>query len=102
MKKLRIAQGLFQLLLLHNLFYGYSGSWSSLTVDGNQWIQVEFGTPFEITAIQTQGRSDYDQWVKSYKLSYGSDGINWNNVNDENGEEMVRQISKTTQRPNNY
>ena len=55
--------------------------------------------PFEITAIQTQGRSDgvntWDhQWVKSYKLSYGNDGINWSDVKNDNGGDMVRQIIK--------
>ena len=81
-----------KLLFLHFSRYEHSGAWNSHQNNQNQWIQAEFGTPFKITAIQTQGRSDYDQWVKSYKLSYGSDGIIWSNVNDENGEEMVRQI----------
>ena len=80
---------------MHNLFHGWSGAWSSRINNDKQWIQVEFSAPFKITAIQTQGRSDCcDQWVKSYKLSYGNDGINWNNVNDGSGEELLRQISK--------
>ena len=53
------------------------------TVNSNQWIQVELSATFKITAIQTQGRSDYDQWVKSYKLAYGNDGVKWNDVNND-------------------
>ena len=52
-------------------------------MDSNQWIQVDLSTPFKITAIQTQGRNGYDQWVKSYKVAYGNDGINWNDVNND-------------------
>ena len=50
---------------------------------------MEFVTPFKIAAIQTQGRSEGDQWVKSYKLSYGLDGINWNDANGNDEGEMV-------------
>ena len=51
---------------------------------------MEFNTTFKIAAIQTQGRSDTsNQWVKSYKLSYGYDGISWNDVNGNDEGEMV-------------
>ena len=28
-----------------------------------------------ITAIRTQGRQDYNQWVTSYKVYFGNDGV---------------------------
>ena len=80
-----------QWLFLPFLRYKHSGAWCSHQNNQNQWIQAEFGTPFKITAIQTQGRSDGNsQWVKSYKLSYGNDGIHWSDVSNKYGEEMVR------------
>ena len=77
-------------LHLSTYLYVYSGSWSSKSNDLKQWIQAEFAAPFKITAIQTQGRhGGPNQWVKSFKLSYGNDGVDWSDVNDKDGKEMV-------------
>ena len=32
--------------------------------------QVDFGKVVKITKVLTQGRSDYNQWVTSYWISY--------------------------------
>jgi hypothetical protein len=50
------------------------GSWSARRNDQNQWIQVDLGRKEVITAIATQGRSNYNQWVKTYSVSYSLDG----------------------------
>ena len=76
--------------------YYNSGSWASHVKDQHQWIQVEFKRHFKIGAIQTQGRSDAGQWVKTYKLSYGNDGINWRGVYDNDGKERVKLLFKYT------
>ena len=86
-------------ILPHRIICNYynSGSWASHVKDQHQWIQVEFKRHFKIAAIQTQGRSDADrQWVKTYKLSYGNDGINWRGVYDNKGKERVRSRFKYT------
>ena len=70
--------------------YISSGSWSSRSNNLNQWIQAEFTMPCKITAIQIQGRGRHNQWVKSFKLSYGNDGVNWSDVDDKDGEELVK------------
>ena len=55
-----------------------AGSWSAKTNDVNQWLQIELGSEYsKVTQIATQGRSDYDQWVKAYKLQYSDDGLNF-------------------------
>ena len=77
------------MIFTYVLYFDYSGSWASHAEDINQWIQVEFDTPFKIAAIQTQGRSEGGQWVKSYKLSYGLDGISWNDANGNDEGDMV-------------
>ena len=71
-------------------FY-YSGGWSSRALDKTQWIQVEFTTPYIITAIQTQGRSDLTltQWVKSYKVRYWSHKISPRLYKDDDGLDKV-------------
>lgn len=70
------------------------GSWASYPNDQHQWIQVEFNRHFKIAAIQTQGRSDAAQWVKTYKLSYGNDGIRWSGVYDGNGKEKIFKANR--------
>ena len=33
---------------------------------------------FKVTKIATQGRQDWAQWVTQYKVSYSTDGVNFN------------------------
>ena len=35
---------------------------------------MDLGKKLEVTAIQTQGRYDANQWVMSYTVSYSNDG----------------------------
>ncbi len=49
-------------------------SWTARGRDQDQWIQVDLGKEDVVTAIATQGRSNADQWVKTYSVSYSSDG----------------------------
>ncbi|CAH3172036.1 unnamed protein product [Porites lobata] len=46
------------------------GAWSAKYNDKGQFIQVDLGKVVKITKVMTQGRSDYNQWVTSYWLSY--------------------------------
>ena len=61
------------------LFYvphnGRTGAWSSRTNDANQWLQIDFRRITTIVEVSTQGRAGYYQYVKSYILSYGIDGV---------------------------
>ena len=52
-------------------------SWSARRNDKNQWIQVDLGRQEKVTTIATQGRRNAEQWVKSYSVSYSSDGKNF-------------------------
>ena len=54
---------------------GKTGAWSAKTNDVHQWLQVDLGQEMEVQAIQSQGRQDRYQWVKSYTVSYSNDGI---------------------------
>ena len=53
---------------------GKTGAWSAESNDRNQFLQVDFWRDVKITKFQTQGRQDWDQWVKKYTLSYSVDG----------------------------
>ena len=53
------------------------GGWSSRPCDLNQWLQVDLGTYTIVTRVATQGRNGHDQWVTSYRIEYGNDGVNF-------------------------
>jgi hypothetical protein len=49
-------------------------SWTARGRDQNQWIQIDLGNERVVTGVGTQGRRNADQWVKTYTVSYSSDG----------------------------
>ena len=59
-------------------------------VRSDEWLQVDLGKPFEVCALATQGDITGYEWVKAFKLSYSSDGINWKTYQDASGTEVVR------------
>ena len=57
---------------------GKSGSWSAKVNNVPQWLQVDLGNPHtKVTALATQGRNNYPQWVTKYKVQYRGDGDNF-------------------------
>lgn len=68
---------------------GKTGAWSAGANDANQWLQVDFGRNVKITKFDTQGRQDYDQWVKTFTLSYSADGVSVFETYQENGVDKV-------------
>ena len=70
-----------------------AGSWSPLTNNLNQWIQVDFTLPIYISGMILQGRNvgEFLQWVTEYKVQFSIDGISWFYVKDSNRiDDMVR------------
>ncbi|XP_028417633.1 uncharacterized protein LOC114542082, partial [Dendronephthya gigantea] len=59
--------------VLHGRLNG-GPSWSARQNDRNQWMQVDLGREEVVTGIATQGRNNYNQWVKTYSVSYSLDG----------------------------
>ncbi|XP_033118606.1 lactadherin-like, partial [Anneissia japonica] len=50
------------------------GAWAAATNDPDQWIQADLGSVKRVVGVITQGRSDGNQWVKTYKVTYSTDG----------------------------
>ncbi|KAL9956906.1 hypothetical protein ACROYT_G038461 [Oculina patagonica] len=50
------------------------GAWEPDIDDPTPYLKVDFGRNMEIKKIATQGREDYDNWVKAYTLSFGEEG----------------------------
>ncbi|XP_022783215.1 titin-like isoform X2 [Stylophora pistillata] len=59
------------------LNYTSGSSWCAGTSDSNPYLQIDLQTLHIICAVSTQGNSQADQWVKTYKLQLSTDGTNW-------------------------
>ena len=55
-----------------------------------EWLQVDIGKFIRACGLATQGDINGNDWVKAFKLSYSSDGTNWETYRGESGAEMVR------------
>jgi len=64
-------------IMLNSIYREGGSAWCTGFNDHNQWIQVSFNFKLQkVVRIATQGRHDYDQWVKQYKIKY-FDGFGW-------------------------
>ena len=54
-------------------------SWAPAALDVHQWLQVDLGlnNHNSVAGVATQGRSNFNQWVKTYKLQFGKDGVSF-------------------------
>jgi len=58
-------------------------SWSALSNDSSQWLQVDLSSPYtKVTRVATQGRKDAPQWVTKYKLQFSNDGVKFRYYTD--------------------
>ena len=82
-----------QLSRLNKIFKsGNYGAWCAGSNDGNQWLQVNFGRETTVTKVATQGRNNGVNWVRSYSLSYSTDGIHWAQHTLTNGHVKVTAV----------
>ena len=76
---------------LHFQKSGYKvGAWCAKTNDANQWIQAKFDVVAKVRRVATQGRTDSEQWVKTYTLAYSFDGKDWKDY-ELNGKVTVSE-----------
>ncbi|XP_041453778.1 lactadherin-like [Lytechinus variegatus] len=57
-------------------------AWVPSNSDVNPWLQITFNSTFVITAVTTQGRSDAEQWMTSYTVSFSEGGTSWTYYKD--------------------
>ena len=69
-----------------------TSAWSAKTNDENQWLQVDFVRPVQVTHVLTQGRGDCcNQFVSSYSISYSQDSSTYETYM-QNGSVVVRGV----------
>ena len=66
-----------------------ASSWCAETSDSNPYLQIDLQTLHIICAVSTQGNSQANQWVKTYKLKMSTDGSTWTDYK-EGGQVKVR------------
>ena len=64
-------------------------SWCAGTNDEDPYLQIDLQTLHIICAVSTQGNSQAEQWVKTYKLQLSRDGSTWTNYK-EGGQVKVK------------
>ena len=64
---------------------GLPGAWVAKSSEKGEYIEADLEITRELIKIATQGRQDKAEWVTSYYLSYGTDGINYKYVVDAAG-----------------
>lgn len=51
------------------------GAWIASSDDTTPWLKVDLKSNATLRAISTQGRSDADEWITTYEVSYSIDGL---------------------------
>ena len=64
--------------------------WTAATADDKQWLQVDLGGIWKVTAIFTQGAPEAQEWVKSFTMAYADTGRDdWHEYLNHDGNAAV-------------
>ncbi|XP_072025093.1 uncharacterized protein [Amphiura filiformis] len=58
--------------------------WVAGVNDQEQWLQIDLYRQLLVTGVVLQGRGDAEEWVTTYNVEYGIDGVTWDYVRDDN------------------
>lgn len=78
----------------HRARLGTGRSWCAKDETGNQYLEAVLDKEYHVKAIMTQGRSDANQWTKSYAIKYLSNG-KWKSAGDTFKGNTDRHTIKT-------
>ncbi|KAL7307938.1 hypothetical protein TKK_0000030 [Trichogramma kaykai] len=59
--------------------------WMSQVSDFGQYLTIDLRQVMNITSIATQGRAHYNQFVQEYSISYGTNGLDYSDFKDVDG-----------------
>ena len=66
-----------------------TGAWSAYVSNTAQWITANFNGVKTVSSITTQGRSDANEWVTSYRVTYRDSSGAWRAVTDSTGRSVM-------------
>ena len=55
----------------------------------NEWILVDLGVASEVSGIVLQGRSEVEEWVTQFMISYSLDAFKWEFARDIYGNQKL-------------
>lgn len=64
-------------------------AWCAKYKSSSEWLQVDLGVPSKVTGFLVQGRSDSEEWVTSFMVSYSLDAYYWHFVSDQYGSQKT-------------
>ena len=70
-------------------------AWSAGSNNTNEWVQMELKEIKTVTGVQIQGRYNVSQWVKTFRVSYSTDGTNYTYNDSEKIYTVPTQDSNT-------
>ena len=56
----------------------------------DSWLQINLLRQQIVTGVYTYSRAGYNHYITRYRVSTSLDGVNWNNVTDEEGQSEVK------------
>ncbi|XP_014482279.1 PREDICTED: neurexin-4 isoform X1 [Dinoponera quadriceps] len=60
-------------------------AWTASSSDFGQYLIIDLGQIMNITAVATQGRLLQKEYVMEYRISYGTNGLDYQNYKEEDG-----------------
>ena len=78
------------------LNFASGSSWCATTSDTNPYLQIDLQTLHIICAVSTQGNSQADQWVTSYKLQVFTDELTWTDYKEDGQVKVASTVHTIT------
>jgi len=74
-------------------YCGVGGNaWTAGSSDFGQYLIIDLGQVMNITALATQGRSLQNEYVMEYRISYGTNGLDYVDFKEEDGHAKVSSL----------
>lgn len=68
-------------------------SWSAESSDFIQYLIIDLGSVMNVTRIDTQGRRHSTEYVAEYAISYGTNGLDYADYKEDDGNVKVLKTS---------
>lgn len=66
-------------------------AWTAMDNDFDQHLIIDLGQVMNVTRIWTQGRKHSSEYVMEYRISYGTNGLDYADYKESGGNIRVRQ-----------
>lgn len=64
-------------------------AWTAYSSDFAQYLIIDLGQTMTVTSIVTQGRAESSEYIETYGISYGSNGLDYTEYKESSGNTKV-------------